>query len=257
MKSHPSGRDSSVKGSSSQHSPSGRHEPARPREYKYDLRVSYYSRMNLQRVYSLVVEVPRGKGSVPADGPTGATVTLRPVVPGALVVPAQLPLEVARPGARATFHVTPLVRGRLPEACVRVLMDGQPARELRTRMKVKTQRLAWLLLLLALVLPAALVYWTYVAPLQGLVSDTRTIPDLGLKKDDKAEKELAKKFARSEVQPPIGQPGDRQGGPPQGMPGGPPGMGAGRGAPVPKADQDEGPTGENSGKLLFSTLRSR
>jgi hypothetical protein len=133
----------------------------------YDLRVSYYATMKPQRVYPLVVEVSRGPGS--SDGPTGATVTLRPVVPGALVAPAELPLEVSRPGARATFHVTPVAKGRLPEACVRVLHDGRQVQELRTRMTAKTQRMTWVLLLLAIVLPPLVVQWAITDPLRGRV----------------------------------------------------------------------------------------
>src|SRR6516225_1659953 len=107
MKPQATTRDPSEKeGSSpSQPRPARRDSTGGGRESVYDLRVSYYATMKPQRVYPLVVEVSRGPGS--SDGPTGATVTLRPVVPGALVAPAELPLEVSRPGARATFHVTP------------------------------------------------------------------------------------------------------------------------------------------------------
>jgi hypothetical protein len=131
--------------------------------------------MKPQRVYPLVVEVPRGPGAVPADGPTGVMVALRPVVPGALVAPAEQSLEVSRPGARATFHVTPLARGRLPEARVYVLHDGRPVLELRTRMAARTQRLAGVLLLLALILPLLLIYYTRSEPLRGQVPDRRPV----------------------------------------------------------------------------------
>jgi hypothetical protein len=167
MKSHPPEQGSSA------HSKAARKEPAREPGPKYVLAVDYYGAMKPRRVYPLVVQVPRGKGAVPADTATGVMVTLRPVVPGALVAPAELPLEISRPGARATFHVTPLARGRLPAARVGIFRDGRQVHEVRTPMKVRSQRLAWAILLLALVLPALLLYWTRYAPLHGQVPATR------------------------------------------------------------------------------------
>ncbi|HKI30418.1 MAG TPA: hypothetical protein VKA46_00905 [Gemmataceae bacterium] len=173
MKKHPPSKDLVDKAPLGQGKPAQR-DPPPEKGPEYALRVSYYCTMKPQRVYPLVVEVTRGKAAVPAEGPTGVLVTLRPVVPGALVVPAELPLEVSRPGAKATFHVTPLARGRLPEASVRVLCNGRQMQELPMRMTAKTQRLAWALLLLALVLPALLLHYTRYEPLRGKVTDTRT-----------------------------------------------------------------------------------
>lgn len=217
MKSQPPAKDSSEKASSSPSRPTqpARRDPAKPRGSEYDLSVSYYCTMKPQRVYPLVVEVPRGRGAVPADGPTGVTVTLRPAVPGAVVVPAELPLEVSRPGAAATFHVTPLARGRLREACVRVLYDGRPVQELRTRMTGKTQRLAWLLLLLALVVPPLLVHWTVTDPMRGRVPRLLLKPD---RKEGDAEKPPAADTTKPPAQPPLPEPPP----PPRGgKPGGP------------------------------------
>jgi hypothetical protein len=156
--------------------------------------------MRPRRVYPLVVEVPRGQGAVPLEAPTGVFATLRAVVPGAVVAPAEQSLEVSRPGARATFYVTPVARGRLPEARVEIRQEGRPVQEIRTPMAARTQRLAWALLLLALVLPALLVHWTYSEPLRGQVADKRKKIDAG-----------------------PGPAEQAQGGPAPGMPGGPPG----------------------------------
>jgi hypothetical protein len=169
MKSHP------PEPGPSERRKAARNDAANEPRPKYGLAVTYHAAMKPRRVYPLVVQVPRGKGAVPADSASGVMVTLRPVVPGALVAPAELPLEISRPGARATFHVTPLVRGRLPEARVGVFCDGRPVHEVRTPMKVRTQRLAWALLLSALVLPVLLVYATRTAPLHGQVADTRPV----------------------------------------------------------------------------------
>jgi hypothetical protein len=170
MKSHPSAPGTAI----AEQAEAARRDPVRAKPAEYKLQVSYYCTMKAQRVYPLVVEVPRGKGAVAAEAPTGIVVLLRPVVPGALVAPAELPLEVSRPGAQATFHVTPLARGRLPAARVRVLCDGRPVQELPARMVVKNQRLAWALLLLALVVPPLLAYYTNgEGQLRGLVIDQR------------------------------------------------------------------------------------
>jgi hypothetical protein len=154
-----------------------RPDPARDRPPEYTLEASWYCTMKPRRVYPLVVRVPPGRDSVPLDSPSGVMLTLRPVVPGALVTPAVLHLEVSRPGAQATFHVTPLARGRLPAARVIVLCGSRPVHELPVRMTARTQRAAWLLLLLALVVPALLVRYTYprFEPLRGQVADTRQV----------------------------------------------------------------------------------
>jgi len=162
---------------------------------QYDLRVSYYATMKPQRVYPLVVEVLRGAAAAD-DRPTGVSVTLRPVVAGALVAPAELPLEVSRPGARATFQVTPVAKGRLPEACVRVLHDGRQVQELRTRMTAKTQRTTWVLLLLALILPPLVVHYVINEPLKGRVP-------------------VIRKAAPEEPKPTKPGEGDQQAGPPK------------------------------------------
>ncbi len=162
MKSHPPSQGTAEGApSAAVRAEAARPEPARDKPPEYKVEVAYHYTMKPQRVYPLVVEVPRGKGAVAADAPTGIVVTVRPVVPGALVAPAELPLEVSRPGARATFHVTPLARGRLPGAGVRFLYDGRLLHELATPMRVRTQRLAWLLLLLAVAVPALLCYARY------------------------------------------------------------------------------------------------
>jgi hypothetical protein len=154
-------------------------DPARGKEPEYTLEATWYCTMKPRRVYPLVVRVPPGKKSVPVESPSGVMATLRPVVPGALVTPAELPLELSRPGAEARFHVTPVARGRLPAAHVRVLCGGREVHTLPVRMAAKTQRLAWLLLLLALAVPALLLHYTHFEPLRGEVADTRQVTEPG------------------------------------------------------------------------------
>jgi hypothetical protein len=90
-----------------------RHDPFGIRTTEYPLGVTYYATMKPQRIYPLVVEAQPGRTPVSPDGASGVMVLLRPTVPGALVAPAELPLDVSQPGARASFHVTPLARGYL------------------------------------------------------------------------------------------------------------------------------------------------
>jgi len=204
MKAHSSTHDVSDKASSSGQSRSARRDPAPPRGQEYDLSVRYYCTMKPRRVYPLVVQVLHRRGAVPADGPTGVQVALRPIVPGAVVVPAELPLDVSRPGARATFQVTPLALGRLPEARVQVFHDGRQVQEINTPMRGKWQLLTWLLLLLALVVPPVLIHWTRTAPLRGMVVDRRKKPDLGQKPPaDAGDKPLVALPGGKPFQPPI------------------------------------------------------
>jgi hypothetical protein len=182
MKSHPRAQEAA------EPAEARRREPARAGAPEYTLEASWYCTMRPGRVYPLVVRVPPGQGSVPIESPSGVVATLQPVVPGALVAPAELPLELSRPGAQVTFHVTPLARGRLPAARVRVLCGGRQVHELPVRMTAKTQRLAWVLLLLALVAPPFLLRYTHprFEPLRGQVTDTRRV----LQKDGAEEGEV-------------------------------------------------------------------
>jgi hypothetical protein len=96
--------------------------------------------MRPNRVYPVVVGW-RG-GARPA-----APVTVRLVMAGAQVVPAEQTLE---PGGdeRATFYVTPLARGWLRGERLEVLQDGRKVQEIRLPSKATTQRSTWVLLLL-------------------------------------------------------------------------------------------------------------
>src|SRR5260370_7151799 len=90
-----------------------------------------------QRVYALVVEVPRSRDE--ADG--GSVVVVRPVIAGALVVPPEQRLDTSAAGNQVTFHVTPLARGRLPNAPVEVQAAGQPPQHDFIPTKPKTHHL--------------------------------------------------------------------------------------------------------------------
>src|SRR5271163_2498335 len=106
--------------------PAPRKEPQTRREtatstVPAELRVVYPSRMKPQRVYTLIVTTSK------AAKETTEPVVLRPIIPGALVTPAEQKLDASRAGDKATFAVTPLARGRLPAPRIEVVQGGKAA----------------------------------------------------------------------------------------------------------------------------------
>ncbi len=112
------------------------------------VQVTFYRRMKMQRVYPVVVRWRRGAAPAP-----GHATTVRLLMAGAQVLPTELPLDPAKPTAQATFYVTPLARGWLRAQRLEVLLDGRKVQEVPLASKAVTQRLAWCLLVLTLVVP--------------------------------------------------------------------------------------------------------
>jgi hypothetical protein len=133
------------------------------------VRVRYFGRMRIQRVYPLAVEMAQADGR--REGEAGSLpAVLRPIIPGALVVPAEETIDASVPGNRVVFHVTPLARRRLTDARIEVHQKGRPVQEIGLDMRVTTQRLAWLLLALAVLVPWGLMLMAR-SPLSGDVYD--------------------------------------------------------------------------------------
>jgi hypothetical protein len=143
-----------------------------------DLRVRYYDRMKVQRVYPLTVEVTAGSNR-PGAGLALDPVVVRPIIPGAQVVPAEQRLDVSRPGEQAAFHVTPLARGRYPNPRVEILQHGRPVQAIPLRVKGVTQRLTWVLLALTVLATWAVFHYTHSGRLEGKVPYQARRPDLG------------------------------------------------------------------------------
>jgi hypothetical protein len=119
--------------------------------------VHFRQRMKRQCLYPLVVRWSRGDyGYVPVAG-ENAAVILRPIVPGALVVPSELLLNAVNPDASATFHVTPLARGSLAGARVEVLHQDRRVQSLPLPMRVYRLSPSAVLLALAFLIPLFLL----------------------------------------------------------------------------------------------------
>jgi hypothetical protein len=140
---------------------------AAPSTTKHRFTVRFYRRMKLQRVYATVVEA-RLVGGGQTNG-AGAPVLLRPIIPGAHVVPVEQTLDTAQTGARATFYVTPLAKGKLAGARLEVRRQDVLVQEIRLPMRATTQRMTWLLALLTVLLPFVLLNLTRYHKLQGIV----------------------------------------------------------------------------------------
>jgi hypothetical protein len=133
----------------------------------HQVRVRFYRRMKPQRVYPLTVELQRTSSKPAIAHRTTAPVSLRPCIPGAHVTPPELELKSSQTEAKATFYVTPLARGWLPDARLQLLQQGRVLEEIRLPMKAARQSMTWLLAALTVLIPAALLYLTRVINLSS------------------------------------------------------------------------------------------
>jgi hypothetical protein len=97
-------------------------------------------------------------------------VVVRPIIPGALVTPAEQTLDTSTAEAEADFYVTPLARGRLRGARVEVLPAQGGRVDVPLSMKVVRQRLTKVLLLLTFLLPALVLYIVRYNRLEGEIA---------------------------------------------------------------------------------------
>jgi hypothetical protein len=127
------------------------------------LRVRYYRRMHLQRVYGVTVSWHHRDARRPAA--SGHSVLLRLLMAGAQVVPSEQPLDPANVDAHGTFYVTPLARGWLRGERLEVLVDGRKVQEIPLATNVTSQRMTWVLLMLTVLVPWFLLSYCKYAPL--------------------------------------------------------------------------------------------
>jgi len=121
-----------------------------PQEPRLHLQCRYYWKMKPQRVFPLTVELPKKKEPPKIEG---GVVVVRASIPGAEVTPQEQRLDVTQAGNKVHFYVTPLARGRLPDAHLEVFVPGQPRLDVKLGMRASGQKLAGTLLLLALLVP--------------------------------------------------------------------------------------------------------
>lgn len=124
------------------------------------LRVKYYRRMRINRVYPVHVS-----WAAAGRGQTTGPVTVRLVMAGAQVVPLEQQLDPGRADAKVTFHVTPIAKGWLHGERVEVVQEGRKVQEIKLPCKVTSQRCTWLLLLLTFLIPFGVIPFFTTSPL--------------------------------------------------------------------------------------------
>lgn len=113
--------------------------------------IRFNARMLRGRVYPLVVQLRADKNSPDGAGISGGTVTVHPIVPGALVTPQWQEMSTAA-GSEARFYVTPVAIGKLREARVEFRSGN---RILETVPLVRG--LDWIILLVSLILTGPII----------------------------------------------------------------------------------------------------
>jgi hypothetical protein len=121
------------------------------------LTVRYWKKMRPNKVYPVVVST-KGRLDIGA-------LTLRVVVAGAQVVPAEQPFDPANPSEKVTFYVTPLAKGPLRGERLEVLKDGVKIQEFRMPSRVCTQRPTLFWLCLSLLIPWLLMHYFMYSPI--------------------------------------------------------------------------------------------
>jgi hypothetical protein len=127
------------------------------------LQVRYYRRMSPRRVYGVSVSWPKKEERrAPAGTPP---LTVRLLMAGAQVVPAEHTLDPNDPAAKATFYVTPIAKGWLRNERLEILVGGRKVQEMTLPAKVGSQGLTIALLVLAFLIPWFLLSYGKYSPL--------------------------------------------------------------------------------------------
>lgn len=125
------------------------------------LRVIYYRKMKRQRCYPVRVAWRQSE-----RGAAGKEITLRLVMGGALVAPAEHKLTPTDPDDKVTFHVTPLAKGWLGDSHIEIFHQDRKVQDMSLPARSATQTMSWWLLLLALIVPWLLIEFGKYGPLQ-------------------------------------------------------------------------------------------
>jgi hypothetical protein len=149
--------------------------------------VRYYKQMRVNHTYRLSVQLPRVADARPVARTATGNVRVRPVVPGAVVSPAEMELDVNNADATADFLVTPAALGRLRNARLELYHHDRLVQEMPLKMKGMRQTFTWFLLCLTILIPPLIV------PVFGHDSWTRKAGQFRKKKLEEASKIAAKK----------------------------------------------------------------
>jgi hypothetical protein len=162
--------------------------PTAPRPTQRRATVRYYSRMNPERLFPLLVilsraeieaVVKRGVRQAQSEAFTvseGSLVEIEPVLPGCACHPPREQVRVTGGEVSVTFWVVPQVLGRVMQARVVVRQDGDVLAEVPLEIAVVKQSLTRLMGALSLVLPFAL----FVLKLFGLDFESQQEEGFGL-----------------------------------------------------------------------------
>jgi len=120
----------------------------------YQVEVDHYPTMKTQRVYPLRVRFPKAPsfGNV-TDHPMEGNITVRPIVPGAIVTPSEQSVPLTSIGEQLVFYITPLAYGALPEARLEYSVPTQPVQQLPLNLRGVSQRSTVRSLLLLFIVP--------------------------------------------------------------------------------------------------------
>ncbi len=135
-------------------------ESLQPDKTQYRILVRYYRIMRRHRVYPLRVNLQKFNSGRGLAETTSQVVSLRALIPGAMVNPPELSLDTSKAGEVATFYVTPMAKGSLRRPHVQLVGDGRVIQQVAVPMKSVTQRLTWVLAALTILVPAFLLYAT-------------------------------------------------------------------------------------------------
>lgn len=182
-----------AKAGATQRAPAAR-EPHREYAKAPSLSVRYWKRMRINKVYPVVVSW-RGAGR---DGEVeGGPVTVRLLMAGAQVVPAEHTMDPREPRNTATFYVTPLAHGGLRGEKIEVLQQGRKIQEIRLPSKTTSQSSTLVWLFLAIFFPWLIWHYFMFSPIG--YEPYRTPTDLSIIEVKVSEKKTVKGKEETQV----------------------------------------------------------
>jgi hypothetical protein len=133
------------------------------------LSVRYWKRMRMNQVYPVTVS---GSGRGNYD-----PVTVRLIVGGAQVVPAEHSIDPSNSADRVVFYVTPIARGYLRGERLEVLQDGRKIQEIPLPSRVTSQSGTLVWFFLALFIPWLMLHYFEYSPIgfQAPLNDDGTV----------------------------------------------------------------------------------